>query len=152
MTITLPDPRWPDDLAPRLAELPVFEPPERLRLRLGLLATAPQASTWPRVARFALAAGLGAILLWQHDAGAPRAPDPLALLEQEVLAARAGAGVSPLAALVLERELARVDAALQSAYDRSAGEAELALLWDERQRTLETLLLAYREADRLVRL
>jgi hypothetical protein len=150
MTITVLNPRWPDDFAPRLAELPVFEPPARLRQRV--LAAAPQASTGPRVARFALAAGLGAVLLWQHDAGAPRTADPLALLEQEVLAARAGAGASPLTALMLERELARVDAALQSAYDRAAGEAELALLWDERQRTLETLLLAYRDADRVVRL
>jgi hypothetical protein len=71
-------------------------------------------------------------------------------LEQDLSRAR-GAGGN-VALIAVEADLARVDGALQAAYDRGAGPVELEPLWRERTAALETLLAGYRHPDTLIRI
>ncbi len=56
------------------------------------------------------------------------------------------------ALIAVEADLARVDGALQAAYDRGAAPAELEALWQQRTATLEALLAGYRHPDSLIRI
>jgi hypothetical protein len=143
------EPPWPDGLSERLAALPVFAPPAQLRARVLV----PHAPRWHWAAAAAVVLALVGVLatrLPQFDAATANATD-LATLERSVLAARTGeAAVTPVA-LELEAQLARIDGDLQSAADvDDAG--ELARLGRERQRLLETLLIAYRSPEALTRI
>jgi hypothetical protein len=140
------EPPWPDGLSERLAALPVFAPPAQLRARVLV----PHAPRWHWAAVVLALVGVLATRLPQFDAATANATD-LATLERSVLAARTGeAAVTPVA-LELEAQLARIDGDLQSAADvDDAG--ELARLGRERQRLLETLLIAYRSPEALTRI
>jgi len=70
-------------------------------------------------------------------------------LEIELNAARA---VSPVLAADAETEIARVDSALQAAYDRGAQATELAGLWKKRSELLSALLAARQQQLVLTRI
>ncbi|HET7843828.1 MAG TPA: hypothetical protein VFL14_06735 [Xanthomonadales bacterium] len=71
-------------------------------------------------------------------------------LEADLANART-AGGNPML-IAVEADLARVDGALQAAYDRGASPAELEPLWRARTAALETLLAGYRHPDTLIRI
>ena len=72
-------------------------------------------------------------------------------LEQELSRLRL-ASDAPGGAVGLEAELARIDRALQAAYDRGATPAELAPLWQQRTDTLDSLVTTWRRRDHVVRI
>jgi len=137
--------------------LPSFEPSDALWPRI----VATRASAVRRRPAFAAAAALaaiafaGSLLVGRQD----REGDPLIAahvaqarnLEAELAAARGGRAFNP-DVLALERELAVVDVALQSAYDARAEPQDLELLWRARTERLAALLVAYRHAATLVRI
>lgn len=156
----------PEGLALRLADLPAFSPPDSLRERIVALHALRTRRRWLLPA--ALAAGLVlAFVAVTPRVGAPsvaRAPRPLApvdavtdtqarsrALEADLAAAPRGDNASA-AILAAESELARVDLALQSAYDRRATAVELERLWLARTELLSTLVAAYRHPDAVVRI
>lgn len=148
------DPVLPEAIAARLAALPRFEPRETLwsevrarrrrgrALRAGLAAAAVLAI---------------AVLAIAHRPAAPPAVDAgadlaqMRTLEDALAEARVARPANP-AVHALERELARIDRALQLAYDHAAPEHERAALWRTRADQLDALALAYRHADTIVRL
>jgi len=145
-----------------LAQLPEFDPPAARWL--DVMSTRRARGTrrrqhgWTAFAAAAAAAVLAVALVPGWRAPAPGvAGEALAAqvqrsrqLEQDL--ARARGGVGNLALITVETDLARVDGALQAAYDRGAGPAELELLWRERTAALETLLAGYRHPDTLIRI
>ena len=154
----------PEPLAMRLSELPEFTPPEALRDRVLARLARPAPRRWLVPAALAAAAVLAAVLLVPRQETPANAPAGLArpdvvadaqarsrALESDLAAARRGehatAGV-----LAAEAELARVDLALQSAYDRNAPAAELEPLWRLRTDLLGALVAAYRNPESLVRI
>lgn len=119
------DGRWRE----YLAALPDAAPPDALWLRLQQARSAgqPRSSRWRP--RYALAASLlmlaAAGLAWQLRG--PAAP----LQEAVVSSARPAAGTAAIGLRQLDDELAL-------AYSRNADEAELAALWEARERLLAT--------------
>ena len=153
----------PESYAMRLSELPEFTPSEDLRERILARVATPTARRWKVAASLAAAAVLAGVLL----APRPEAPGPahgLALPDAVAdTQARSRALESHLAltprsehasagVLAAEAELARVDLALQSAYDRNAPAAELEPLWRLRTDLLGALVTAYRNPESLVRI
>ena len=138
--------------------LPVFEPSDALwsrvvarraaRVRRARLTTLAAAS----VAVFAIAIGWRVAV---RPAGEELAGDGQArssALEVELARARAQSAAPDATVRDVEARLARVDDALQSAYDRRADHAELARLWRERGELEAALLAAYQRPADLVRL
>jgi hypothetical protein len=143
----------PERVSARLAALPEFDPPAHGFARV--LARRAARRRRRLAGAFAVAAGLAAVAL----ALGTRAPGPDAAnaqaraqaLEADAASARpAVVANAPIAAL--EGELARLDAALQAAYDRGAAPPELERLWQARTETLSALVAAYRHADSIVRI
>ena len=157
----------PEHYARHLAELPEFAPPDALRERImGVLATSGS-SRWRLPATLAAAAVLAGVLVLaprpEAPTGSTPAPaggDPVAAslarsraLEADLAATPRGVAAAGNAGiLAAEAELARVDLALQSAYDRNAPAAELEPLWRQRTDLLGTLVAAYRNPEFLVRI
>jgi hypothetical protein len=150
--------RAPEALRRRLAAVPAFDPPAWLDARVqATLAQAPprRRISWP-------AAAVAAVLL-VAVALAWRAPEPREAsneaawlersrtLESELARLRL-ASDAPDGAFGLEAELARIDRALQAAYDRGAPQAELAPLWQQRSDTLDSLVTTWRRRDHVVRI
>lgn len=157
MNVVELNPIVPEALRAKLAQLPEFAPPPALWLRIAQeRALRRSRRPWllpaALAAGFALAAWLGAGLVQRpDDAGLAPFVAQSRALEAELLRARSDAGAH--AALVaVESELARVDAALQAAYDRGAPAAELEQLWQERTAMLRTLVAAYRSPASVVRI
>lgn len=151
--------RAPEALRRRLAAVPEFDPPAWLDARVqATLTQAPRRRRrWLPLA--ALAAGLvvAVALAW-------RAPPPRASLSEEAdwiershglereLARLRLASDAPGAMVGLEAELARIDRALQAAYDRGATAPELVPLWQQRTDTLDSLVTTWRHRDGVVRI
>ncbi|HET9485674.1 MAG TPA: hypothetical protein VFO79_17050 [Xanthomonadales bacterium] len=147
-------PNLPEALHERLAALPRFEPSEALWARVE--AARPRRRALPAyAAAAALAAGIVLVAIaWRAPSPVEPPAAPMVqvrTLEAELAAARAVRSAHP-DVLALERELAGVDAALQSAYDRRAASRELDALWQARLERINALLVAYRHADTLVRI
>ena len=150
--------RAPEALRRRLADVPAFDPPAWLDARVhATLAQAPRRrrAGWPAVA---VAASLLAAIALAWRAPGPRDPSSEAAwlersrsLEQELSRLRL-ASDAPGGTVGLEAELARIDRALQAAYDRGATPAELAPLWQQRTATLDSLVTTWRRRDHVVRI
>lgn len=151
--------RAPEALRRRLSALPEFDPPAWLDARVAaVLARAPQRRRWLLPVAVAAGALLAVGLAWRAPAPTTDADAGEAAwlarsrgLERELARLRPAHEV-PGSALALEAELARVDRALQSAYDRGAAAPELQPLWQQRNDTLDSLLAAYRHRDGVVRI
>lgn len=157
MNVVELNPIVPEALRAKLAQLPEFAPPPGLWLRIAQRRAArrswrPWALGGALAAGFALAAWLGAGLMQRtaEPGFAPMVAQSHAL-EAELLRARSMQAANVELADV-EAELARIDAALQGAYDRGAPAAELEGLWQERTATLRTLVAGYRSPDNVVRI
>ena len=157
----------PERYGLRLSELPEFAPPEALRERILAQLQAPVRSRWRLPAALAAAAVLGLALVFAPRPDAPTVSsparagaDPVAAslarsraLEADLAATPRGVAAAGSAGiLAAEAELARVDLALQSAYDRNAPAAELEPLWRQRTELLGALVAAYRNPESLVRI
>jgi hypothetical protein len=156
MNVVMLDPVVPESLRQQLAALPQFEPPATLRARVAVAWARPRrgrgvASWMAAAAAVVLALALG----WSLRDPAPAPPADLAArmagLEREVVALRTGRAPAG-AATALESELARIDRALQAAYDDDAPSASIEALWADREALLDGLLLAYRQPDRMIRI
>ena len=115
----------PTDWRAHLASLPEVDPPETLWLRLqaaqrqGRSARAP----WRWLAA-AAAFALAVVIAWPGTQTQPAAPSVTAL---------------PVPAAVRSDDsLRRLDDEIARAYARNAGEAELAALWQTRERLIES--------------
>jgi hypothetical protein len=157
MNVVELNPTLPESLRATLAELPQFDAPASLWLKI-----APRQQRTPRwrpwAAAAALAAGVFAVALGGWRGAQPvdaAATSPWAsasrTLESELLMARSSAQATP-AALSAEAELARLDGVIQAAYDRGADSAELESLWRTRSMVLRTLLASYRNPESVVRI
>lgn len=157
----------PEEFALRLAELPEFAPPQALRERIMHRLAPPARRRWPLPAALAAAAVLAlAMLLAPRLQGPDTAPpvvasaDPVAASQARSRALEADLAATPrddaaggsAGILAAEAELARVDLALQSAYDRNAPATELEPLWRQRTDLLGMLVAAYRNPASLVRI
>lgn len=149
--------RAPEALRRRLAAVPEFDPPAWLDARVHASLSQPPA---PRRAWLPLAAAaavvLAAVLLWRIPAPQGGVDEAAWVaqsrgLEQELARVRLTSDV-PGGAAGLEAELARIDRALQAAYDRGAATRELAPLWQQRADTLDSLVAAHRSRDGVVRI
>jgi hypothetical protein len=134
--------------------LPSFEPGDELWARVVARRAANQrrsrALTLGSIALLGLAIAIG----WRVGV---RAPDGAALAnapahEAELKLARESLAPAAANARDVEARLARVDAELQSAYDRHAGHDEIARLWRARGELESALLAAYQRPADLVRL
>jgi hypothetical protein len=150
-------PAMPEAARRALSRLPEFEPPARLRERVR--AGWRERARRPLWLGAALAASLALLaLVPRQPPSTPTAAGELATwqarsqaLEAELYGVRAAAAATP-GRLAGEAELARLDAALQAAYDRGAGNDELVPLWRARADALQTLVTAYRLPDAVVRI
>lgn len=150
--------RAPEALRRRLAAVPEFDPPAWLDARVhATLAQAPPRRRigWPAAA---VAASFLAVIALAWRAPEPREPLSEAAwlersrsLESELSRLRL-ASDAPGGAVGLEAELARIDRALQAAYDRGATPTELAPLWQQRTATLDSLVTTWRRRDHVVRI
>jgi len=112
--------------------------------------------TWQRRGLFAtgLAAALAGVLvvpaMWKTPAPAMDWQARAQALEVQLntLAAQVSTGDAP----ELDAELARIDVALQAAYDRGAQTGELVPLWKQRSELLSTLLAARQQQLMLTRI
>lgn len=106
----------PESWRQHLAALPSVDPPEALWARLQHLAVAPKRSrpVWPWAAA---AAVLAAVLAWPRPES-PRVP-------------------ATVSAPSVDQNLRLLDHELTLAYERQADEAELAVLWQTRERLLQ---------------
>lgn len=112
-----------------LTALPDVEPPEALWLRLRVAHASPTRARWPWLAATA-AAVLVAVLLWPLNkpmSPVSNAAPAVALAAPAVGPANVDAG------------LRRLDDELSLAYARNADEAELAALWQTRDRLINSL-------------
>ena len=157
----------PEEVAMRLSDLPEFSPPAALRERILERLAPPARRNWPLPAALAAAAVLALAMLLAPglerpgaDPSTVAAADPVAAsqarsraLEADLAATRRdGSSGGSAGILAAEAELARVDLALQSAYDRNAPATELEPLWRQRTDLLGALLAAYRNPESLVRI
>ena len=139
----------------KLAALPEFDPPAELSLRVARAHRAPgvRVPVWSAAAVLVLA--VGAVAAWLAGPGSlpsmPSAISRFAVLEGEVAQLRAQTTASVVVA-ELEGELARVDRALQGAYDVAAGIDETTPLWRERELLLQSLRRAYSQTELVVRI
>ena len=125
------------DLWPRIVAQQARRRRSARRLSIGLCCVG--------VAAAAAVVVLAAALEWRQHVPLPGSVDWQAraqALELELRAADAKRGPLPVDAL---SELARVDAALQAAYDDGADRARVGLLWKQRSELLSALLRARRE-------
>jgi hypothetical protein len=162
MNVVELNPTVSDALRRTLAQLPEFEPPAARWLDVIAARRARTGASARRRALLgavAVAAVLAVVALLPLRMATPPADggDTLArvvershVLERDLAAARGARGNATL--MTVEAELARVDLALQAAYDRGAGPAELEPLWRERTAALQTLLAGYRHPDTLIRI
>lgn len=158
MNVVELNPTVSDALRRTLAQLPEFDPPASrwLDVIAAHRARAKRPPRWrPWAAAAVLVAGAAGALV--AGLGRPGATGTLVaeversrLLEQRLAEARVVRGAPAL--IAVEADLARVDGALQAAYDRGAAPAELEALWQQRTATLETLLAGYRHPDSLIRI
>jgi len=156
MNVVMLDPVVPESLRQQLAALPQFEPPATLRARVAVAWTQPRrgrgvAPGIAAAAALVLALAIGWSLRDPPPAPAADLAVRMAGLEREVVALRA-ARAPAAAASALESELARIDRALQAAYDDDAPAAHIKALWTDREALLDGLLLAYRQPDRMIRI
>jgi hypothetical protein len=132
-------------LASRLAELPEFDPPAHLWVRIDAAVVArKRRRTWAAIAASgAIAASVAFALLMVRPVAAP-SPDGLVTLRSESQHLENQLSSTSLvhssATLGTELELQRVESALQFAYDRGADTQELAPLWRRRVDLLAVLL------------
>ncbi|HVF35816.1 MAG TPA: hypothetical protein VND91_10885 [Candidatus Saccharimonadia bacterium] len=146
-----------DRLRGALDRLPRFEPSDTLWPRIVAARATPvrRKPVWAIAATLAALALAGSLFVARQQPGPePRLAAHVAQarsLEAELAAAR-GVRVANPDVLSLERELAVVDVALQSAYDERATPDELEILWRARTERLAALLVAYRHAATLVRI
>jgi hypothetical protein len=145
-------------LAQRLAAAPVSEPAPDLWLRIERAHLSRRQSRRRRRfagASIAVIAGLAVFIT------ALRLPEPAGTdwqaraqaleMQLHARALSADGGDSPLA-LDTESELARVDGALQAAYDHGAAKGELVPLWKQRSELLSALLAARRQSLSVTRI
>jgi hypothetical protein len=161
MNVVELNPTVSDALRRTLAELPEFDAPAARWLDV-IAARRARGTAWRRralLAGVAAAAALAAVALLPSRVAPPAVDGAAVALAQAVqrshalegeLARARGAGSAAL--VTVEADLARVDHALQAAYDRGAPPAELEPLWRERAAALETLLAGYRHPDTLIRI
>lgn len=150
--------RAPEALRRRLAAVPEFDPPAWLDARVqATLAQAPRRRRgWMPVVAVAAGLVVAVALAWR----APPTRAPLSEadwiershgLELELARLRL-ASDAPGGMVGLEAELARIDRALQAAYDRGATAPELVPLWQQRTDTLDSLVTTWRHRDGVVRI
>jgi hypothetical protein len=145
-------------LAQRLAAAPISEPAPDLWLRIEQAHLSRRQSRRRRRfagAGIAVIAGLAVFITasrlpatagtdWQARAQALE-------MQLHARALSADGSDSPLA-LDTESELARVDGALQAAYDHGAAKGELVPLWKQRSELLSALLAARRQSLSVTRI
>jgi hypothetical protein len=148
-------------LAQRLAAAPISEPAPDLWLRIEQAHLSRRQSRRRRrfagagIAGIAVIAGLAVFITasrlpatagtdWQARAQALE-------MQLHARALSADGSDSPLA-LDTESELARVDGALQAAYDHGAAKGELVPLWKQRSELLSALLAARRQSLSVTRI
>ncbi len=160
MNVVPLEPGLPEALRRQLAARPAFEPPARVREAVLGAAWGTRPSRPSRPLRAAAVAGVvvcallgsGVALRRAGDDALPAASTPrVAALERELRGLRLAVADAPAAA-TLEAELARVDRALQSAYDAGAPAPRIDALWRDREHLLDGLVLAYRQPDRVIRI
>jgi hypothetical protein len=151
--------RAPEALRRRLAAVPEFDPPAWLDARVHASLARPVARrrAWLPVAAVAAAiVALAATLLWRPQVPQGDTHETAWVARsrglEQALARVRPASEAPDGAAALEADLARVDRALQAAYDRGADTRELAPLWQQRTDTLDSLVTAYRSRDGVVRI
>jgi len=156
----------PDHVAPErppvvdalIDRLPAFDPPDALWDRVVARRSAHVRRARVRAVALTSVAALALVVGWRFAVRAPideLANDPQArsgALETELASVRAGSAAPGATVRDVEARLARVDDALQSAYDRHAQHDELARLWRERSELEAALLAAYQRPADLVRL
>jgi len=143
------------DIAARLPAGPAFMPGADLWPRIAAQHLARRSRRRVRrtvAATFACVLAAGAIVFGWRSPGSPGVDwqARAQALEIEFNAARGGA--APVFASDAEAELARIDRALQAAYDRGAQAAELAGLWKKRSELLSALLAARQQQLVLTRI
>ena len=146
------------EFAQRLADTPAGEPPADLWPRIALAHLARrQRRRRQRIAGagFVLLAGLVVGLIAARIPGTS-ATDWEARAQALEIQLQAGATAvdrrdNPLA-LDTESELARVDGALQAAYDHGARKSELVPLWKQRSELLSALLVARKQSLAVTRI
>lgn len=112
-----------------LSTLPEVEPPAALWLRLHAARALPTRARWPWLAATA-AAVLVAVLLWSLN-------EPMSPLSNTApVVALAAPAIGPA---YVDAGLRRLDDDLTLAYARNADEAELAALWQTRERLINSL-------------
>jgi hypothetical protein len=145
-------------LAQRLAAAPMSEPGADLWLRIE---QAHQSRRQRRRRRRFAGAGIAVIVGLVVFVAASRLPETASTdwqaraqaleVQLHARALSADGRDSPLA-LDTESELARVDGALQAAYDHGAAKGELVPLWKQRSELLSALLAARRQSLSVTRI